>query len=131
VVDATNGRVKLVARGLHGTCSGDFYGGEFTVSQDRSGLTDLTLTGGAACAASAAASTRPAAHKQKLWGVAHGSFRTTGHYAAATVLGTQWLTQDTCTGTLIHVRTGEVCVADLVKHRSFVLRAPHSYTARP
>lgn len=131
VVDATNGRVKLIAQGAHGTYSGEFYGGEFTVSQDRSGLTDLTLTGGSACAASAAAGTRPVARKQKLWGVAHGSFKTTGHYAAATVLGTQWLTQDTCTATLVHVKTGEVRVADLVKHRSFVLRAPHSYTAHP
>jgi ferric-dicitrate binding protein FerR (iron transport regulator) len=68
---------------------------------------------------------------QSLWGDAHGSFETTGTYAAATVLGTRWLTKDTCSATLITVATGEVRVNDLVHHRTLTLRAPHQYLAKP
>ena len=37
---------------------------------------------------------------RKLWGDGKGNFRTTGKYSAATVRGTKWLVQDSCTGTL-------------------------------
>jgi hypothetical protein len=130
-VDATHGRVALVAAGTSSrvTHMGEFYGGEFTVTQGPSGLTILTLAGGTPCAAPAAAAARPAAHQRKLWGVAHGGFKTSGSYASATELGTQWLTKDTCTGTLVRVKAGAVRVRDLIKHRSLTLRAPHSYFA--
>jgi hypothetical protein len=39
---------------------------------------------------------------------AHGRFRTTGRYAAATVRGTQWTTIDSCAGTKIDDTTGSV-----------------------
>src|SRR5579871_1328681 len=91
VVDATRGRVQLTSAGPQGTSTGQFYAGEFGLSQAPSGLTNLTLAGGARCAAKAAGSSRPAPRKRSLWGSAHGNFRTTGGYASATVLGTHWL----------------------------------------
>ena len=132
IVDATSGRVALTAAGAGGTRhTGQFHGGEFRLGQARSGLTDLTLTGGAPCAGAAAGSRhRAAPRRQQLWGAGHGgAFETTGTYAAATVLGTRWLTQDTCTATIVRVLEGEVRVTDLVTHRTVVIRAPGSYTA--
>ena len=41
-----------------------------------------------------------------------------------------WEVVDTCRTTRIRVRQGAVTVRDLVKHRTFILRAGHSYTAR-
>jgi hypothetical protein len=43
--------------------------------------------------------------------------------------GTEWLPEDTCAGTLIHVARGVVSVDDLPHHRTFLLRAPHSFIA--
>jgi hypothetical protein len=116
---------------VHTTYTGEFYGGEFTVTQGRSGLTDLILTGGPPCAASARQVARAPVRKQSLWGDARGSFETTGSYAAATVLGTRWLTEDTCSATVIKVATGEVRVNDFVHHRTLILRAPRQYLAKP
>jgi hypothetical protein len=132
-LDTTHGTVRLTAAaaGKHGTHGGEFSAGEFRLAQARSGVTDLTLTGGTACAASAAASSRSPRRMRKLWGSAHGSFQTSGRYAVAGDVGTRWLTEDTCTGTLIRVAAGAVRVTDLVHHRRFVLRAPHSYLAHP
>lgn len=133
-VDATGGRVQLTsASRVHGrTYTGQFYGGAFRVTEGTDGLTVLTLTGGVACTTGAVrASAHAPLRKRSLWGDAHGNFKTVGRYAAATVLGTHWLTADRCTGTLIRVATGEVRVEDLVRHHRFVLRAPHRYLARP
>jgi len=130
-LDTTNGKVKLTAAGTakHITHSGEFFAGEFKLTQARSGLTDLTLTGGTACAASAATPARPPRHVRKLWGSSHGSFQTSGQYASASDLGTRWLTADTCAGTQIRVAAGAVRVTNLVTHATFVLRAPRSYLA--
>lgn len=135
-VNATNGRISITAAAASGSAghSGQFYGGEFRLGQSRSGLTNLTLTGGVACAASAqvAAKQKPLLRKQQLWGTGHGgSFETTGRYAAATVLGTNWLTKDTCTGTLVRVVVGEVRVTNLVTGATRILHAPQSYVAKP
>jgi hypothetical protein len=94
------------------------------------GLTTLTLAGGTPCAATATAARRAPPRREKLWGDAPGSFETIGSDAAATELGTQWLTQDTCSETLIRVASGAVRVTDFVRHRSVVLRAPHTYVSR-
>ncbi|HWF36839.1 MAG TPA: hypothetical protein VG295_15775, partial [Solirubrobacteraceae bacterium] len=55
--------------------------------------------------------------------------QTVGTNASATVRGTQWLTEDTCAGTLIRVARGVVSVDDFPHHRTFLLRAPHSFLA--
>ena len=75
------------------THSGQFYDGEFRLGQAQSGLTTLTLAGGTPCAATAASARHPPARRQKLWGDAHGTFETIGTDAAATELGTEWLTR--------------------------------------
>jgi hypothetical protein len=60
-----------------------------------------------------------------------GRFRTVGRYAAATDGGRAfWMTADRCDGTLAQVRQGTVSVRDLVKKKTVVVRAGHSYLAK-
>ena len=47
--------------------------------------------------------------------------RTLGRYASATVRGTVWLTQDTCTATTVRVRSGHVDVLDIKLRKHFLL----------
>jgi hypothetical protein len=47
------------------------------------------------------------------------------------VRGTKWLVQDSCAGTLTKVAKGVVEVFDQVKKKTKILRAPHSYLAKP
>jgi hypothetical protein len=60
----------------------------------------------------------------------HGSYSTKGNYAAGAVLGTRWLTEDLCEGTLIHVVTDRVAVTSFVNHRHLTVTAGHSYLAK-
>ena len=53
---------------------------------------------------------------QLLHASAHGKFRTTGRYSAATVRGTIWTVADRCDGTLTHDITDSVAVTDFVHH---------------
>jgi hypothetical protein len=60
-----------------------------------------------------------------------GRFRTLGRYASVTAgQGAFWLTADRCDGTLAQVRQGTVSVRDLVKKKTVVVRAGHSYLAK-
>jgi hypothetical protein len=149
VVDTTRGRVRLTAAtGAHTkTQTGLFYSGVFRVTQTRArsavrggrivGLTLLTLAGPrpSGCSTAPADGSTPAVlarrrrRTRRLWGNGHGNFRTVGTDASATVRGTEWLTQDSCAGTLIHVTRGVVSVDDFPHHRTFLLRAPHSFIA--
>jgi hypothetical protein len=104
-VDTTRGKVKLTsARSSKRTQSGEFSKGAFVVTQQKDGLTDLKLTGGdfGVCTAAAKAK-RPvsgaANTRRRLFGTAHGRFRTRGRNSSATVRGTTWLTEDNCDGT--------------------------------
>ena len=67
--------------------------------------------------------------KRRLWGSGKGKFRTKGKNASATVRGTIWLTQDTCTTTLVHVKRGVVDVFDFTKHKHVFVKAGRSYVA--
>jgi hypothetical protein len=67
---------------------------------------------------------------QLLHASAHGKFRTTGRYSAATVRGTVWTVSDRCDGTLTHDITDSVAVSDFVRHKTIVLHAGQSYLAR-
>jgi hypothetical protein len=60
----------------------------------------------------------------------HGKFRTRGRYSAATVRGTQWVTQDRCDGTLTIVKRGTVSVFSTVTRRTVTVHAGHSFLAR-
>ena len=45
--------------------------------------------------------------------------------------GTEWITEDTCEGTLTNVISGTVRVRDLVRGKTVRVRAGHSYLAAP
>jgi hypothetical protein len=118
-VDAQEGAVRLtVARDDDGgTWSAVFSEGKFTVTQPAEGepVTTLKLTGPSlrdTCADATAAGRKKRKRVRRLWGDGHGSFRTAGHYSAATVRGTRWLTEDRCDGTLTRVVRGSVEVED-------------------
>jgi hypothetical protein len=53
-----------------------------------------------------------------------------GNCAAGAVLGTRWLTEDLCKGTLIHVVTDRVAVTNFVNHHHLMLTAGRSYLAK-
>jgi hypothetical protein len=118
-IDATRGTVKIVTtKDAHGHIQfGTFSQGAFTLTQTRGShpLTNLTLAGGDfnVCPPSAggrtigatAARARPV---RRLFGQAHGRFRTRGRNSSATVRGTKWVTEDTCDGTRTEDRQGKV-----------------------
>jgi hypothetical protein len=133
-IDARRGRVTIVAAQSGGRLErADFFDGVFTVSQTNR-LTTVTLTEELSCPrggggkASAAHKRKP--KTRKLWGDDKGKFRTKGRYAAATVRGTRWLVEDTCTTTRVRVTQGTVSVRDAVKKRTVIVRKGKSYTAR-
>jgi hypothetical protein len=135
LVDARKGRVRLYTTdGRGGVQFSDFFGGMFRITQQRGGLVELTLAGGSfrGCPPVRGARARAAGSAKgirKLWGSGHGKFRTRGRFAAATVRGTTWLTEDRCSGTLVRVKEGAVVARDLVKRRNVVLRAGRQYLA--
>ena len=124
-IDVTHGVVTLtVALPGGGTQTGQFYGGEFILTQTAKGMTIATLTGGsyAGCPAApkptrhtgaaliAAAKKKPGTVIRQLWGNAHGNYTTRGRYGSAAVSGTIWLTQDRCDGTYVRVTKDNVIV---------------------
>ena len=68
---------------------------------------------------------------QLLHASAHGKFKTSGRYSAATVRGTAWTVADRCDGTLTHDITDSVAVTDFVRHKTIILHAGQSYLAAP
>ena len=132
-VDVTKGRVTLVAAAnkAGGTMQGGFYDGTFKFTQTKGAkpLTSLRLTDKLSCGsgkANAAAKKR----KRRLWGDGKGRFRTTGSYSSATVRGTKWLVEDTCTSTTTRVTRGSVTVRDFERGKTVVVKAGKKYVAR-
>jgi hypothetical protein len=108
-----------------------FYDGIFKLKLGKK-TTDLTLSEALAkCPKKSAHAAAKKPKTRKLWGNGSGSFRTRGQYSAATVRGTKWLVQDSCSGTLTRVTKGVVAVRDNVKRKTIIVRAGKSYTARP
>jgi hypothetical protein len=140
-VDTRAGEVRLITALPGGkTQAAQFHGGVFRVRQSVAsrGTTDIDLRGPALrCAtgkarASAAAAAKRKPRKRKLWGQDKGGrYRTHGANSVATVRGTKWVTTDTCAGTRTTVTEGAVSVRDLRRKRSVLVRAGHSYVARP
>jgi virginiamycin B lyase len=145
MIDTRRGQVALSSRGCRGGMqTGRFGGGVFSVRQPRSGCgrVDVYLRGGSfkSCPrltagrrhrAGRTASASRSKRVRKLWGRDHGGrFRSHGRHSHATVRGTRWLTVDRCDGTLTKVTNGSVAVRDLVRHRTVVVRAGHSYVAK-
>jgi hypothetical protein len=128
-VDARNGVVEIT-RSDGGVAK--FYDGIFKLSQS-GGITTLTLseklTGCKPSKKASAAAKKP--KTRKLWGDGKGKFRTRGQYSAATVRGTTWLVQDTCTNTLTRVTQGVVAVEDFAKKKTVLVKQGKRYTAVP
>jgi hypothetical protein len=132
IIDARNGKVRLVSIDRYGReQSAFFFGGVFRVTQlPGSRLTVLHLidTEFGGCEPAAGAATASAAHGTgKLWGSGHGNFRTEGNDGSATVRGTIWFTEDRCAGTFFKVQRGIVRVRDFIAHKSLSLPAGKSY----
>jgi hypothetical protein len=126
------------------TQTATFGGAVFKVTQDRNGVSKgvatVSLVEGAfkgspsfaSCKAHKGKASAAAVSKkvlQLLHASGHGKFRTKGRYAAATVRGTIWTTADRCDGTLVHSIKDSVTVNDLVRHKTVIVRAGHSYLA--
>ena len=142
IIDARHGHVSVVTAGPHGgTQTGEFFDGEFVLTQTRRGLVVAALYGGSFRACPTARERRHLARistthtsgkhvVRQLWSNAHGSFSSKGNYAAGAVQGTEWLTEDLCDGTLIKVTRDKVKVTDLVHHHSKIVKVGHSYLAK-
>jgi hypothetical protein len=129
-IDVKKGTLALssAAGGAKADQTAIFNGGIFKVNQSKgSALTTLKLTEPLACPRAASASK---ARHRKLFGSGHGAFRTQGHFGSATVRGTRWTVDDTCTTTKLTVLHGRVSFLDLVKHKTISVTTGHSYTAR-
>ncbi len=132
-VDTKQGVVELTSIPKAGAApeKAQFRQGIFLLTQ-KAGITDLKLTEALSCPKRGAKAAAKKPKSRKLWGKGSGKFRTTGNYSAATVRGTEWLVQDTCSGTLTRVTQGVVAVRDKVKKKTILVRGPRGrYTAKP
>ncbi len=139
VVDATAGRVSITtASAAGGTQTQSFYNGEFKLTQAHDGTVLATLLGGdfASCPKSSHRAHKSTAYTaarkpvRKLWAEGHGKYSTKGNYATGAALGTRWVIEDLCGGTLIKVLLHRVFVTNLVTHRHLTVYAGHSYFAK-
>jgi hypothetical protein len=147
VIEATHGTVSVTTAEPGGkTQTGQFFSGEFVLTQEKNGRVIATLTGGdfsvcptkrershiarAGSAFARAASASGSHVVRKLWANAHGKFSTKGNYAAGAVQGTEWLTEDLCDGTLIKVTRDKVAVTNLVNHRHVEVTKGRHYLAK-
>src|ERR1700733_660433 len=150
LIDALHGTIKLTAASRTKkpvkTQTGNFGGAIFKLTQAtrgaNKGLVNLALVESAfkgaptyaTCKAKKAGDATIAALSSKtlqlLHASAHGKFRTTGKYSAATVRGTKWTIADKCNGTLTHDITDSVSVTDFVHHKTVILHAGQSYLAK-
>ena len=133
-VDVTKGRATLVAAAnkAGGTMQGGFYDGTFKFTQTKGAkpLTTLRLTDKLSCGSGKASSAAKKKGKRRLWGDGKGRFRTSGSFSSATVRGTKWLVEDTCTSTTTRVTRGSVTVRDFERRRNVVVKAGKKYVAR-
>jgi CSLREA domain-containing protein len=136
IVDVRKGRVTLIAAAdANGdTAQAVFYGGIFKLGSTKSKTPTTVLslveklTG---CNAKGKATiAKKKVKKRRLWGDGHGNFQTKGKHSAATVVGTKWLVQDTCSSTLTKVARGRVKVRDFEKHKTVFVTKGHKYVAR-
>jgi hypothetical protein len=130
-LDLTKGRIRLTSTAAGGAAqTAIFYRGRAVIGQTGgpAPVTTLTLSEPLVCPKRKSATKAPPT--RSLWGSGKGNYRTSGHYASASVRGTVWLTQDTCKGTLVRVRSGTVSVLDKVRHRTVTVRTGESYLAK-
>ena len=132
--DTSKGRVTLVsAANQQGkTQKGWFYSGVFKLGQSKGKkpLTTLKMTGKLSCGGGNASAAARKKKKRRLWGDGKGRFRTDGKFSAATVVGTKWLVEDRCNGTLTKVLRGTVAVREFKKRKTVRVKAGHQYFAK-
>ncbi len=149
-VDSRAGTLQLVAASTRRdkTQTGTFGGAIFGITQARTGLTKglttLSLLEGAFPGAPSYAScpkaepddatARTARASPKVLQTLHasdnhGSFRTTGRYSSASVIGTVWTITDRCDGTLTRVQRGTVIVTDFANRKTITLHTGQSFLA--
>ncbi|MGD0980486.1 MAG: hypothetical protein ABR946_03290 [Solirubrobacteraceae bacterium] len=140
-IDAQSGTVSLtVALPGGGSQTGEFYDGEFVLTQSQTGTLVETLAGSsfAGCptapngihggARDAAAKKKPTTVVRQLWGNAHGKYTTKGRYGSASVSGTVWVTEDLCDGTLIRaIKDNVFVVAFAHRHKRHNVRQGQSF----
>lgn len=141
IVDARSGTLVLqnaVTRGGR-TQQASFRGAlfQFSLSRREPGMVDIHLRQApSGCSgrerAHVARAAKAGAPGGTLWARdKHGRYRTHGRDSVATVRGTEWTTTETCSGTVTRVIQGAVAVKNLGTGRTVVVRAGHSYRARP
>ncbi len=142
VIDAREGKLDLqTALDASGkTQTVRLWGAVFEVRQATAGggMTEFRVRGGrpSGCPSRgrgvrARAASAPSTRLAGLWAKDRkGRFRTRGRNSVATVRGTQWLTRETCAGTLTKVTEGTVAVRDVRRGKTVVVRAGHTYLAR-
>ncbi len=80
---------------------------------------------------SAGAKAHAAARARRVWGSGSGRYRTRGRGGTASVVGTTWLTKDTCKGTKFKVTEGKgVRVKDFGKRKGILLEPGESYLTK-
>jgi hypothetical protein len=138
-LDTSKGTVNLLAATNRNFAAprfqaGNFNGGQFQLGQSRKNpLTQLSMTGGGLSSCKTRVphgGTAARKRKRKLFGNAHGRFRTRGRNSSATVRGTKWSMTDTCSGTLTIVTRGVVTVRDFTLKKNRTVKAGHRYLAR-
>lgn len=140
VIDTRKGTVRLTSATAAPTKlqTGNFFLGRFQVRQQRSlrGLTDLVIEDKltrSTCTAQGQQANATALSARVLGllrGKAKGHFRTRGHFAAATVRGTEWGVRDGCDGTLTVVEKGVVSVRDFTLNKTVTVKAGQTYLAK-
>ena len=112
----------------------DFFGGLFKLRKAGRHVElrlSQKLTGCPKARSGGANAAQSKPKSRRLWGDGRGKFRTRGKYSSATVRGTRWLVQDTCTLTLTRVTQGVVTVKDFAKKKTVRVKANKRYIARP
>jgi hypothetical protein len=133
-VDTTHGTVELTSQQKKGGAeqTAKFYDGIFLVTQTGSTINlKLTQTLAKCSSGKASSAKKKRPKKRRLWGDGKGHFRTQGKHSAATVVGTKWMVQDSCAGTLTKVARGIVSVRDFKKKKTIKVKAGKQYLAKP
>jgi hypothetical protein len=140
-LDTSRGTVQLLTAGSKPSAttgqskfqSGNFRNGQFRLSQTtKNPLVQLSMTGGNLKGCNTRVPKGGAARKKgrRLFGNAHGRFRSRGRNSSATVRGTKWTMTDTCAGTLTSVSRGSVVVRDFTLRKNKTVKAGHKYLAK-
>jgi hypothetical protein len=104
-VDVAKGTVRVVTAGRRRghTQRGIFRSGAFRLAQARNSTTSLRLVDSFkdACPATSAGLSAARRPRNRLFGRAHGRFRSVGRNSSATIRGTTWITEDMCSGSTV------------------------------